>query len=244
MNNDCCVQINHRHRPSFEKRCEEYSRFVSEHKRQPKQQSLNGKESSLAKWVSNIRYTNNCGELSVDKIDKLETLIDWSWGISFNQSQPIQKKQTTTERGYGRINHPKFLEHVKELNEWVNSHGGNYPTISENKTLYGFFISTKNSYDKYNKNKNKYGIRIDAVEKLPNWSWEHSSRKRKSNKCSKSIMSKKRTIKKKYSKMKKRTYSNCIVQKMVNYLGRMNSKLSEFKEVFSNYMNELKNNHE
>ena len=226
---------NHRKtRQKFETICEDYNKFMRDNKRTPKCSSPNKFEKSLANWFSYAKSKYNSGKLSIDKVDKLEPLINLNCGKILSNTLQIHKQpiHTVHNGGCGLIDHPGFLRNVEELRKWINDHNCNYPTITENSRLYGFISNTRRSYQKYKKNINEYGIRINAIEQLPNWTWTTKKVKKMKHKpiqhmdkhcCNK--------FKKPCSKIGKHSQDKQLIRKIATYLNVMSSRLSKISKI-------------
>jgi superfamily II DNA or RNA helicase len=113
--------------------------YISKHKRIPSQKS------KLGTWASNQKYKYRIGNLSQDRINKLENLSGWVWDGHY------ERQWDTT--------FSKLKDHIDRYKQ--------YPSDG-NKGLGAWVLTQRSAY-----NKGKLEIdRIKKMESLPNWVWD------------------------------------------------------------------------
>ena len=102
---------------------------------------------SLARWIDSQRQAYKKNNLSSAQITSLENLPNWQWDGA-NLDEHWKKRR-------------------QDLEEYLNKHNGQYPTLTTNKSLAKWMEYQRQEYKKNNLSTEQ----IASLEELPNWRW-------------------------------------------------------------------------
>ena len=114
-----------------------------------------GTGASLSEWIQTQRGQYRLGNLSIDRIERLNGLPDWSWGVRDALLEQGVTQLETFMKAFGHLDVP-------------------HPYITPDAFRLGAWVSQKRV--RYKKGKLSEGT-ISALEELPGWAWQAGIRR-------------------------------------------------------------------
>ena len=198
----------------FEETFEKIKKWINVHGSLPSRYSKNNEEQKLGHWCNRQQCNKRKNALTSNRVKKLETLLDWSWGS--NKKQEIKT----------------FDEMYNKVKKWVGKHD-RIPSGQSNdgkeKQLGVWCCTRRGDYKKNKLNNDK----ITRLENILHWYWSRDNFDEMYNSLIKFIKENKRLPKSNSQDANEKMLSTWCLNKKADY---KNDKLSKER---INKLNEL-----